>query len=134
MAGIFGGNLFRGMGQTSPDMTFSLTDPDVAAMQTGSPTTTTKSGAAYMPLTQVAPTPKGMPAVDQGQAYMPGPTTSSAMSPVAPPASDNTMLYVVGGVAAVGVLAVLMMTSRRGGTVKANAGKRGRRSRPRRSR
>jgi hypothetical protein len=138
MSGIFGESLFgvSGLGQTTPssthapDMTFSLTDPDVAAMQTTPPPSGSKTGggAAYMP---PAPLMSGGKS-GGGAAYMP-PAPTPAVDPAtyaATPTSNNTTLYVVGGVAVVGLLAVLLMSGkRRGGTVTANRGKRGRRSR-----
>lgn len=134
MAGIFGGHLFEGpgMGQTTPsstpDMTFSLTDPDVAAGQGLTVPGDKSGGDAYMP-------PSSGKSVSD-QAYMPPASTAVDPATYAPaPTSNNTTLYVVGGVAVVGLLAVLLMSGkRRGGTVTANRGKRGRRSRHRRSR
>ena len=128
MAGIFGGHLFDGLGQTT---TATTPLPDAASDElistlatTGGSSTAPKTGGgtAYMP----APSKSGSA---MSTAYMPPSPTYAA------PASDNTVLYVVGGVAAVGLLAVIMMSGgRRGGTVTANRGKRGRRSRHRRSR
>ncbi len=135
MAGIFGGHLFdgQGMGQTTtpstPDMTFSLTDPDVAAGQGLTVPGGKSGGAAYMP-------PSSGKSASAAPAYMPPASTAIDPATYAPaPTSNNTTLYVVGGVAVVGLLAVLLMSGkRRGGTVTVNRGKRGRRSRHRRSR
>lgn len=121
MAGIFGGHLFRpGMGQT--DMQFSLDDPDVQMVNSGAGGKT-GGGSAYIP-------PTGGK-TGSSQAYIP-PDASSYMpsSAIAPAAGANTMIYVVGGVAVVGLLAVMMMGGR-GGRVQSNRGRRGRRSRRR---
>lgn len=129
MAGIFGGHLFQGqgLGQTTAaeDAEFNATIASLATPTTGSGTSTGSKtgGAAYLP---------GVPSTGSktgGAAYIPGTTTSAVPVPVAAP-NDNTTLYVVGGVAALGILGIIMMSNRRG-TVAANRGRRARRSRAR---
>jgi hypothetical protein len=132
MSGIFGGTLFsgEGLGQAA-DMTITQAEADAYAGGKSGSGGGKSGGGAYMP-------PGGGGKAPATTAYMPGapaPTFDTSAYPLATPAADNTMLYVGGAVVAVAALAaVVLMSGGRRGTVTANRGRKGRRSRSRRSR
>jgi hypothetical protein len=122
MAGIFSGNVF-GLGQTtaSEDAEFSslisgyASRPPSATSTTitsggriPTPTTSTsggKSGTTTTPTTSTSGGKSGGSAPVMSVGPTVGPTSSAP--------TNNTVLYVVGGVAVIGVIAALLMASRR---------------------
>ncbi len=108
--GIFGTNLFAGtgLGQAQASDFSDIAALAQEAVPKASSTTTGKAS--------------GEPA------YLPAATTPGY---TALPASDNTILYVVGGVAVVGLLAAMMLMGGKRRSVTSNRGRRGRRSRRR---
>ena len=98
MSGIFSSDTFGGLGQTTAaeDAAFSSLISSLAT-----PTTTAVA---------MSKDASGSPAI-----WAPASAPTAYPSPVP---TDNTALYLVGGVAAVSILAALFMMSRRG--IKAN--------------
>lgn len=109
MSGIFGGHLFDGMGQASSDTSF---DSLISQLRTTGGSTTTTS-ATTSDKSATAPLPGGVK--DSGGASwapQPTPAPSTPATAYVPTSTDHTMLYVVGGVAAVGILAATLFVSR----------------------